>query len=265
MPRYHLTISYDGSDFCGWQRQPHSPSIQEHIEQALAKLTQETPTLHCSGRTDTGVHAIAQSAHFSCHKELQIREIIHGLNFHIAHPAIAIIEARTVCDDFHARFSAKQRHYRYIIHNGAVASPFWHKRAWHSHYPIDDQAVTEACQYFLGHHDFTSFRAQGCQANHAQRSIDLCQLERHQDMIVITISARSFLYHQIRNMVGTLHKIGNGKQSPQWIKELLELKDRSQAGMTAPPHGLYFLGVDYENYRPQALQKALDNPFLIAC
>ena len=252
--RVKLTVEYDGTGFYGWQKQNDFVSVQEVIEQAISKVfnSAETIELYGAGRTDTGVHATGQVAHFEIfNKKListwqnNIAKLADAINFYLLNQAIVIIKSEIVSDDFHARFSAKMRHYKYLIYNRRVRSVIYTNRAWHVPQHLDVSAMHEASQYFLGTHNLNAFRSLHCNAQNPVRTISNIKVYRDGDFVIMDISARSFLHNQVRIKIGTLKQIGEHKYLPEHIKDLLEKQDRRVAGVTAPPYGLYLTGVDY--------------------
>ena len=252
--RVKLTVEYDGTGFYGWQKQNDFVSVQEVIEQAISKVfnSAETIELYGAGRTDTGVHATGQVAHFEIfNKKListwqnNIAKLADAINFYLLNQAIVIIKSEIVSDDFHARFSAKMRHYKYLIYNRRVRSVIYTNRAWHVPQHLDVSAMHEASQYFLGTHNLNAFRSLHCNAQNPVRTISNIKVYRDGDFVIMDISARSFLHNQVRITIGTLKQIGEHKYLPEHIKDLLEKQDRRVAGVTAPPYGLYLTGVDY--------------------
>ena len=252
--RVKLTIEYDGTGFYGWQKQNDFVSVQEVVEQAISKVfnSSETIELYGAGRTDTGVHATGQVAHFEIFNEKlistwqnNIAKLADAINFYLLNQAIVIIKSEIVSDDFHARFSAKMRHYKYLIYNRRVRSVIYTNRAWHVPQHLDVNAMHEASQYLLGTHNLNAFRSLHCNAQNPVRTISNIKVYRDGDFVIMEISARSFLHNQVRITIGTLKQIGEHKYLPEHIKELLEKQDRRFAGVTAPPYGLYLTGVDY--------------------
>ena len=252
--RVKLTVEYDGTGFYGWQKQNDFVSVQEVIEQAISKVfnSAETIELYGAGRTDTGVHATGQVAHFEIfNKKListwqnNIAKLADAINFYLLNQAIVIIKSEIVSDDFHARFSAKMRHYKYLIYNRRVRSVIYTNRAWHVPQHLDVSAMHEASQYFLGTHNLNAFRSLHCNAQNPVRTISNIKVYRDGDFVIMDISARSFLHNQVRITIGTLKQIGEHKYLPEHIKDLLEKQDRRVAGVAAPPYGLYLTGVDY--------------------
>ena len=245
MTRWKITIEYDGGPFVGWQRQAEGLSVQGSVEAAIEKFSQEKATLYGAGRTDSGVHALAQVAHFEIVKEVGADTVRDALNFHLKPDPIAILSAEVVDKSFNARVSAISRHYRYRILNRRSPPALLIGRGWHLPQTLNVEAMHEAAQFLVGHHDFTSFRATNCQSKSPFKTLDRLTVNRDADEIIIDASARSFLHHQIRNFVGTLKLVGDGKWSNQDVKEALNAKHRSAAGPTAPSDGLYLLRVDY--------------------
>lgn len=242
--RLALGIEYTGSAYRGWQRQAHADSIQAQIEDALEKILLTKVVVTCAGRTDAGVHATAQVIHFDVPVARPIKAFTRGVNT-VLPPDIAVTWAHVVNHDFHARYSAFARRYRYIIYNYPFRSGVFANGATHVYEPLDETRMHEAAQHLLGEQDFTSFRASHCQSNTPFRCVHSCKVTRQQNYVVIEIQANAFLHHMVRNIAGTLIKIGSGEQEPIWVKELLLAKDRTVAAATAKPHGLYLVEVDY--------------------
>jgi tRNA pseudouridine38-40 synthase len=243
--RYKITIEYDGTGLAGWQRQKNKISVQEILEESIEKLTQEKVLTVASGRTDAGVHARGQVVHFDLQKEFDEHNIRHGLNFYLVEKPVAVIDSKIVAEDFHARFSSKKRYYRYIILNRPSPSKLDKYRAWFVPQYLDVPLMQQAAKHLEGHHDFSSFRSSECQANSPVKTLDEIKITREGDFIFFDISAKSFLHNMVRNLVGTLKAVGIKKLSPDAIPEILAAKNRSKAGETAPPQGLYFMKVDY--------------------
>ena len=250
MQRYKLTIEYDGTGYCGWQYQPDRPSISQAITNAIKHATGQQIILFSCGRTDAGVHAIAQVAHFDLPPAIAVRfppyNMVCSLNYHLKDQGISIIAATHVDKSFHARFSAKKRHYKYYIINRHGKLALLNKRAWHIKKPLDVEAMRDGAKLLCGTHDFSSFRKTTCQANSPIRTLekmDITLLDNN--LIEFDVCAISFLHHQVRNMVGTLSLVGKKVIPPQEITKLLALHDRNFAGPTAPACGLYFWHVDY--------------------
>lgn len=245
MPRYRLTIEYDGTPFSGWQRQPDRPSVQQALEEAIAAMSGETVTTQAAGRTDAGVHALGQVAHFDLGKSWDPFRIREALNYHLRPQPVAIIAADAVDDSFEARFSARARHYEYRVLNRRAPPVIERNHVWHLPMPLDADAMDHAAGLILGTHDFTTFRSAECQAKSPLRTLDAFAVRRELDHIVITASARSFLHHQVRSMVGSLKMVGEGKWSPAEFRAALDARDRRRCGAMAPSAGLYLTRVDY--------------------
>jgi tRNA pseudouridine38-40 synthase len=246
MPRYALRLEYDGAPFCGWQRQDGLPSIQSVLEEAAAHLNGgEVPLVTAAGRTDAGVHAEAQVAHLDLLSDLPPERVREALNFHTRPHPVAITGAATVPEDWSARFSAIGRAYRYRILNRAARPALDWGRVWHVKKRLDAAAMHEAAQGLLGRHDFSAYRAASCQAKSPLRTLDRLDVTRLGDEIEIIAEARSFLHHQVRNMVGTLVEVGYGRRPASWPRSVLLGADRAKAGQTAPPEGLVLTGVKY--------------------
>jgi len=245
--RYKLTLEYDGSGFVGWQRQLNGLSLQEVLETAVYRFCGEQVTSHGAGRTDAGVHALGQVAHIDLARApAPAPEVVRdAVNFHVKPHAVAVLAAEVVGEDFHARFSARERAYRYRIVNRRAPLALEAGRAWLVQTPLDLEAMRSAAAELIGRHDFTSFRAAECQAKSPVKSLDVLSLAREGPLVTLEARARSFLHHQVRNMVGTLKLVGEGKWTPDDVRRVLEARDRTQAGPTAPPGGLYLLEVLY--------------------
>ncbi len=243
--RIALGIEYDGSGFKGWQLQrPGVRTVQGELEAALAKVAAHPVRLSCAGRTDTGVHAIGQVAHFDTAAAREPRNWVLGCNVNLP-PDIAVHWARPVADDFHARFLAQARSYRYLILNRPTRSALLTGRATWVHRPLDADVMHLAGEALVGTHDFSSYRALGCQAKSPVRTLHSLSVKRHDDMIELRVHANAFLHHMIRNIAGVLMAIGRGERPPNWAAEVLALRDRTLGGVTAPPDGLYFERVWY--------------------
>ena len=245
MQRYKITIEYNGQLFVGWQRQAIGTSIQEVIEHALLKMSGSQITLFGAGRTDAGVHATHQTAHFDIRKDFPEDEIIGALNHYIKPNLISILSVEKVDKDFHARFSAVSRSYVYKIINRKAPLALELHKAWHIKENLDVNAMQKGAQFILGKHDFTSFRSTQCQAKTPIRSIEEISLMRTRELIEMHIKAPSFLHNQVRIIMGNLRKVGNGSFAPEFIQEILQAKDRTKAAETAPPDGLYLVEVKY--------------------
>lgn len=272
--RYKLTIEYDGTDLLGWQRQLDGPSVQEYLETAISLFmgipplsreeyalmktenNREKPQLsvktrfypvQCAGRTDSGVHALAQVAHVDIEKDIDEFRLLQGLNHHLRtnKMPVSILNVEKVSEDFHARFSAVGRGYIYRILNRRSFPVLENNRVWWVPYPLDIEKMRQGAAYLLGHHDFSSFRAVACQAKSPIKTLDKFEIIKDGEEIRFIVEARSFLHHQVRNMVGTLKMVGDGHLSPEAVKTILEARDRRAAGPTAPASGLYLSKVIY--------------------
>ena len=243
--RVALGVQYDGSGFRGWQaQQPGTRTVQTVLEQALAKVANHPVRLVCAGRTDAGVHGVGQVAHFDTTAVRSERAWVLGGNAHLPLD-ISLDWARQTPDDFHARFSALARRYRYVILNRPQRSALWRERAtWH-YRPLDAERMQRAGQALVGEHDFSSFRAAECQARHPIRDLHEITIRRQGDGVVLDVEANAFLHHMVRNIAGVLMSIGAGDRPVEWAREVLEQRDRTQAGVTAPAAGLYLLAVHY--------------------
>jgi len=244
--RVALGVEYDGAAFHGWQRQgdPQLPTVQSAVEKALAKIADHPIDLVCAGRTDTGVHATGQVIHFDCAVDRGEKAWVRGSNS-LLPPSVRITWARVTGSDFHARFTALSRRYLYVIDDSEVESAIMAKRLSHTRLKLNIEAMHEAGQHLLGEHDFSAFRAAGCQSRTPFRNVMHLRVSRHHRYIVLDIQANAFLQHMVRNIAGTLMAIGAGKQPPNWARQLLEGRDRASAAMTASPHGLYLVAVEY--------------------
>ena len=248
MPRYKLTIEYDGTPFCGWQKQDGQRSVQGALEAAAAQFVQAPVELFCAGRTDAGVHARGQVAHMDLPVERAPFNICEGLNTILLPHPITVLAAEEVAPEFHARFDAKQRYYLYRIINRSSRLALDATRAWHIYRPLDLDAMREAASHLIGTHDFTTFRSTQCQSKSPLKTLDeirIVQRKKNPEQIMVYLSARSFLHHQVRNMMGTLSLVGMGKWTPEQVREARDAKNRSAGGPTAPAHGLYLMQVDY--------------------
>lgn len=247
MPRYRLDIEYDGAAFAGWQRQADLPTVQGAIEAAVLAFSSETISLRGAGRTDAGVHATGQVAHFDIEREWPERTVRDAINarMKVTGDAVAIISARRVSDEFDARFSAISRRYLYRILNRRAQPALEKGKVWWVPKTLDVGAMQEAAQTLLGRHDFTTFRSTQCQANSPVRSLERLDVTRNGDVIEVRTSARSFLHNQVRSMVGSLKRVGEGGWAVGDVKAALDKRDRAACAGIAPPDGLYLTGVDY--------------------
>jgi tRNA pseudouridine38-40 synthase len=245
--RYRITLEYDGGGFVGWQRQENGPSIQAALEDAIDGFCGERVTVHGAGRTDAGVHALGQVAHFDLDKDTDARTVREALNAHLRPAPIAVLDAAEADPAFHARFDAVERRYLYRIVNRRAPPTLDRGRAWHVAVPLDAEAMHDAAQVLVGKHDFTSFRAAECQAKSPVKTLDEIAVTRAGEEVQLTARARSFLHHQVRNVTGTLRLVGEGKWGRGDIEAALAARDRSAAGPTAPAEGLYLVGVRYQD------------------
>ena len=245
MTNIKLTIEYHGLPYSGWQSQKNEKTVQDEIQKAIFKFSGEKKIIQGAGRTDAGVHALAQCANFTMEKEFSEYQILHGINFHLGNEKIKITRVEKVEDDFNARFTAKLKTYHYQIYNSISPSVLQDEVSVHIRQPLNLGAMKEAIQYFIGKHDFSSFRARGCQAKTPIRSINQTNIEQIDKKIIFIFQAQSFLYQQIRVMVGSLLEVGLNNQKPSWIGELLNQKNRSLAGPTMPSKGLLLKDIQY--------------------
>lgn len=261
--RIALGIEYDGSAYHGWQSQEDVLTLQSVIEHALSRVANETITITCAGRTDAGVHALGQVAHFDTEAERSEYSWVFGANSNLP-PDISVRWARALDASFHARFSATARRYRYIIYNYPIR-PALHRLSmtWHPRL-LDEKKMAIAATHFIGEHDFSSFRGIDCQAKSPMREVFAITVQRKQHWIIIDVKANAFLHHMVRNIAGVLIAVGENKHGPEWVKELLQLRDRTKAGITAQAHGLYLLEVDYpQQYPLPAAARAADEHDLL--
>ncbi|MBC8267255.1 MAG: tRNA pseudouridine(38-40) synthase TruA [Rhodospirillaceae bacterium] len=245
MARFKLTIEYDGSGFVGWQRQENGFAVQQALEEAVTEFSGETPRVFGAGRTDSGVHALGQVGHFDLQGDYTADTVRDALNYHLRNVPVVVLEATQVDDQFHSRFSATGRSYTYKIINRRAPLSIDKGRCWWIPVALDADAMHEAAQVLIGKHDFTSFRATYCQADTPLKTLNVLQVERQGEMILIHAQARSFLHHQMRNFTGSLKWVGTGKWTTADLKAALDARDRRAAGETAPPDGLYLTGVSY--------------------
>lgn len=241
--KYKITLAFDGSAFSGWQSQKNAMTVHEELTRCTKLLFGESATVTGSSRTDSGVHALGFVCHITAAKELNSKTVISALN-HNLDSHIAVLDCETVSDDFHARYSALSKEYHYIIHNSDIPNPFKNQRAWFYPYTLDAKKMNEYASEFVGSHDFTSFMATGSRIVDAVREIYKAEVTRDGQDIVFSVCANGFLYNMVRIMTGTLVDVERGKIT-KTISEIINLKDRSQAGVTAPAHGLYLYKVNY--------------------
>jgi tRNA pseudouridine38-40 synthase len=242
--RIALAVEYDGGGFCGWQRQPHCLSVQESLEQSLSRIAQQPITVHCAGRTDTGVHALSQVVHFDTTVQRPLRAWSFGTNSHLDR-RVSVHWAKYMPDDFHARFSALDRRYQYTLINRSTRPGYQASTLGWERSPLDVKKMHDAAQMILGEHDFASFRSAECQANHAVRLLKHLNVSRHSDRVVIDVCANGFLHNMVRILTGCLLAIGRSEKPVDWMASLLEARDRTRAGATAPPNGLCFVQPSY--------------------
>jgi tRNA pseudouridine38-40 synthase len=245
--RIALGLEYDGSRFYGWQKQREAPGIQAAVEQAIGRIVDHPVNIVVAGRTDRGVHAVGQVVHFDTHVTRPLHAYLLGSNNYLS-PEVSVQWVQPVSDDFHARFSAVARRYRYIILNHrARPALFYDKVTWY-HRPLDEKRMQEAAHYLIGEHDFSSFRAADCQAKSPIRTVHFCNITRQGDYVMMDVKANAFLHHMVRNIAGVLMAVGEGKASPEWCEAVLREKQRAQAGITAPSAGLYFMQAYYPDH-----------------
>jgi tRNA pseudouridine38-40 synthase len=245
MPRWKITLEYDGTGFSGWQRQDNAFTVQQAVEEAVLGFSQEEVRLQVAGRTDAGVHALAQVAHIDLAKETTAETLRDALNYYLREKPVSVLKAESVGEDFHARFSAKGRRYLYRVINRRSPLALEINRAYQVTKDVNITPMQEAATLILGQHDFSTFRAQNCQAPSPIKTMDEAEIERIGEEVRFHFAARSFLYHQVRNMVGSLLMVGTGQWSVAQFKEAFEVKDRKAGGPTAPSSGLYFVSVTY--------------------
>lgn len=247
MPRFALTVEYDGRPFMGWQRQAHGPSVQQAIEDAAALILGEASAVHAAGRTDAGVHALGMRAHLDVNKVITSFRLMEALNARLRPMPVAILDCVEVAEDWHARFSCIGRSYRYRIVNRRAPLTFERGLAWRIPRALDVDAMAEGARHLVGRHDFTTFRSAHCQAESPVRTLDRLEVERTRDGVMIHAAARSFLHHQVRSMVGCLALVGQRQWSPDDVGHALAAADRAALGLNAPPDGLYFVDARYPN------------------
>ncbi|WP_395515713.1 tRNA pseudouridine(38-40) synthase TruA [Pseudorhizobium flavum] len=247
MPRFRMTVEYDGTTYVGWQMQENGHSVQAALQNGILSLTGEAVSIRGAGRTDSGVHAIGQVIHADLSRDWKPYTLRNALNAHLgmAGEKVAVIDVAAVDESFDARFSAVRRHYLYRIINRPAPLALEANRAWWVPKPLDHDAMHAAAQMLVGHHDFTTFRSAHCQATSPVRTLDRLDVTRQGDLVEIRASAQSFLHNQIRSFAGTLKLAGEGKMSPADVRAALEARDRKECGPVAPPEGLYFMKVDY--------------------
>lgn len=243
--RLALCLEYDGTPYFGWQSQPGGRTVQDVLERALAMVAGKSVRTACAGRTDAGVHALAQIVHFDTEVSRPLSAWVRGVNAHLP-PQVAVVWAAEVDSEFHARFSAVARHYRYVLLNRPVRPGLLDGRVGWCFRPLDVDIMLSAAACLVGEHDFSAFRAAGCQAKSPVKTVYRADIVRESDFILFDFSANAFLHHMVRNLVGSLVYVGTGKQPASWMGDVLESRDRSRAAPTFDASGLYFAGVDYE-------------------
>ena len=245
--RYKAVVEYDGTTLLGWQKQLDGPSAQEFLEKSIFDFCGQNTEVYGAGRTDAGVHALAQVAHFDLDSPIDTFRIREAMNAHLREleAPVSVLSIDAVDDDFNARFSAKGRSYVYRITNRRSPLILDKYRSWWVYVPLDIEKMRQAAQHLLGHHDFSSFRAAKCQAKSPLKTLDVFEITQNNEEIICYVKAKSFLHHQVRNMVGTLKMVGDGHLAPDDIKSIIEAKDRSAAGPTSPAHGLYLKEIFY--------------------
>ena len=246
MPRYRLTLEYDGSAYNGYQAQAGLPSVQEAVETAVFAFSGERVRLQAAGRTDTGVHATGQVVHVDLEKDWPERTVANALNAHLIEEAVVVLDASLAPEGWHARFSATKRRYLYRILNRWAPPALERGRVWHVKKPLDAEAMHEAAQVLVGHLDFTTFRDLACQSKSPIKTLDEARVWREGDEVLLSFVSRSFLHRQVRSMTGTLAEVGVGRWSRDDVQAALDARDRRACGPVAPAHGLYLVGVDYD-------------------
>lgn len=247
MARIALCVQYDGRLFHGWQSQADGNTVQDVLERALSRFATVPIQVQCAGRTDTGVHALAQIVHFDTAIERESQSWVRGVNTFLP-DAVAVRWAQTVAPEFHARFDAYRRTYHYLIYNDAVRAPLWAGRAGWYHKPLDVVAMREAAQVLVGEHDFSAFRAAECQAHSPVKTLYEIGVHRYGKMVVVSVSANAFLHHMVRNIVGSLIYVGTGRQPAGWLGELLQQRNRQHSAPTFSPDGLYLSAIHYPEH-----------------
>ena len=246
MPRYRLTIEYDGNPYAGFQAQAGLPTVQGAIETAVKGFSGQDVRIAAAGRTDSGVHATGQVVHVDLDRDWPAETVMNALNAHLVKEAVAVLDSTRVADDWHARFSATGRRYLFRILNRPGRPALERGKVWHMRKPLDAAAMHEAAQTLLGHHDFTTFRDLACQANSPMRTLDVARVERAGEEVHLVFEARSFLHRQVRSMTGTLVEVGLGRWTAQNVADALSARDRTACGPVAPSDGLYLTGVSYD-------------------
>lgn len=243
--RIALGIEYDGSSYCGWQSQPHGRTVQDELQHALSQIACESISVIAAGRTDTGVHALEQVVHFDTNTSRSLSSWVRGTNA-VLPKNISVLWAHAVPEEFHARFSAQARSYRYLLINRPVRSAIQHGKVGWFHAPLDVALMREAARFLLGEHDFSSFRAAECQANSPVKNLAQLDIQQQGDMLTLDLQADAFLHHMVRNIVGCLVYVGKGKHPPEWLKAVLDGRNRTHAAPTFAPDGLYLRYITYD-------------------
>lgn len=243
MTRYKVILEYDGTNLIGWQENKQGPSVQSLMRDAIKSFCGENVDIVGAGRTDAGVHALAMVAHFDLHSDFDANTVMRAINFYLVNKPVVVLNCEIVSDDFNARFSCIKRNYKYVVLNRGANAVLNKNRVWWMPRKLDIAKMQAAANHLIGQHDFTSFRASECQAKSPIKTLDKCKITKNDDYIIFDFSARSFLHHQVRNMVGTLIEIGLGKSYD--IENILKAKNRSAAGPTAPASGLFFVSAEY--------------------
>ena len=243
--RVALGLEYDGAPYCGWQSQTNQCGVQDYVESAIQKIAEQAVRMHAAGRTDTGVHALAQIIHFDTDTVRPDSAWVRGVNAFLPE-SIRVLWAKVVDGEFHARFSAQQRRYQYLLVNTRVAPAINATKAGWYHLPLDISAMLAAIEHLLGEHDFSAFRASECQAKSPVKNLQIATVKQYGEQFIFEFAANAFLQHQVRNMLGALIYVGNGKYAPDFIQQLLAQKDRTLSPPTFSPNGLYLAGVQYD-------------------
>lgn len=243
--RIALGIEYDGSSYCGWQSQPHGRTVQDELQHALSQIACESISVIAAGRTDTGVHALEQVVHFDTNTSRSLSSWVRGTNA-VLPKNISVLWAHAVPEEFHARFSAQARSYRYLLINRPVRSAIQHGKVGWFHAPLDVALMREAARFLLGEHDFSSFRAAECQAKSPVKNLAQLDIQQQGDMLTLDLQADAFLHHMVRNIVGCLVYVGKGKHPPEWLKAVLDGRNRTHAAPTFAPDGLYLRYITYD-------------------
>lgn len=260
--RLAIGIEYNGTHYHGWQAQDNLPTVQQSLELAIARVANHPIELTCAGRTDAGVHAKEQIAHFDTHVVRDHYRWLMGVNTYLP-PDIRVLWVESVVDSFHARYSAKARRYQYIIYNDQTAPAIMrHCISWYR-FKLDEERMNRGGQYLIGEHDFSAFRGISCQAKTTTRNLHSLNIVRKDHYIILDIQANAFLHHMVRNIVGVLFEVGTGKREPEWVKTVLETKKRSLGGITAPPQGLYLAEVIYSKTELQKVERNRRDLFLL--